>query len=252
VSTITEVVCGDLHVPYHDPVAIGCMLGYMKDNPPDGFTVAGDFADFYQISRFDKEPRRELEFQADIDACNAILDAIDAVLPEGCKKRFLIGNHEDRLQKFLKTPQARAISSLRCLTVESLLRLEERGYQVVPMVGRDSSVKVGLIEVGHFNKVNQHSAYTERALVDERGCSIMQLHTHRRGAFYKRLRGTGEEIGGWGPGCLCDLNPEYVTSPNWMSGFASITKCADSDRYHVNLHEIIGGELLVGNTRYTA
>ncbi len=249
VKTRTEILAGDFHVPYHDVRAVGCMLGYMKDNPPDGFTIGGDFADFYQTSKFDKDPHRALELQADLDQANAVLDAIDDVLPEGCRKRFIIGNHEWRLAKYLLS-EAVALASLRCLDLDSMLRLSERGYEVVPMVARDASVFIGEVEVGHFDRVSKHSGYTEKALVEDRGCSIMQFHTHRRGAHYKRLRGTGEEIGGWGPGCMCDLNPEYVKNPNWQQGFATITTTEGSGRFHVALHEIIGGELLAGGRRY--
>lgn len=249
VGTHTEVLAGDFHVPYHDLRAVGCLLGYLKDNPPDGFTTGGDFADFYQCSKFNKEPHRALELQSDLDVANAVLDAFDAVLPVGCKKRFIIGNHEWRLEKYLMS-EAPALASLRCLDLDSLLRLSERGYEVIRMVARDASVFIGEVEVGHFDRVSKHSGYTEKSLVDDRGCSIMQFHTHRRGAHYKRLRGSGEELGGWGPGCLCDLNPEYVKNPNWQQGFATITRCDGSGRFHVTLHEIIGGELLAGGRRY--
>lgn len=249
VETYREVCAGDFHVPYHDLQAVGILLGYLKDNPPDGFTLGGDFADFYQVSKFNKDPQRALELQNDLDMANAVLDAIDTALPDDCTKRFLVGNHEVRMENYLKG-EGVALTSLKCLRIESLLRLDERGYEVVPMVARDSSVFIGAVEVGHFDKVCKHSAYTEKLLMDDRGCSLMQFHTHRRGAHYRRLRGTGEELGGWGPGCMCDLNPEYCSKPNWHQGFATITTTKGSDRFHVDLHEIIGGELLVGNVRY--
>ena len=248
VPTTLEVIASDFHVPHHDRRAVGCLLGYVRDNPPDGFTINGDFADFYQVSRFNKDPQRELELQADIDECNSVLDAIDAVLPDGCKKRFVIGNHEMRMANFI-TANARSLFGLRCLTLESLLHLEERGYEVIQPVGRESSTFIGKVEVGHFDKATKHSAYTAKALVEERGCSVIQAHTHRLGAHYKRERGSGDQRGGWEIGCLCDLSPEYVSRPNWQQGFATITRVM-SGRFHVALHEILGGELLAGGRRY--
>lgn len=249
VSTTLEVVCGDFHVPFHDETAIACLLGYLVDNQPDGFTINGDFLDCYAVSSFSKDPVRAAHFQDELDEANAVLDAIDAVLPSACTKRFVIGNHEARLERYLRD-DAPALHGLRDLSIEAQLRLEARGYEVVPMIGRDASVFVGGIEVGHFNKVSKHSAYTAKALVDERGVSLIQSHTHRLGAYYKRMRGTGEHIGGWEIGCLCDLDPEYVSNPNWSHGFATITRCEGSRRFHVALHEIIGGELLVAGRRY--
>lgn len=249
VSTTLEVACGDFHVPFHDETAIACLLGYLQDHEPDGFTINGDFLDCYAVSSFSKDPVRETQLQDELDEANAVLDAIDAVLPSTCTKRFVIGNHEARLERYLRD-NARALHGLRVLNIASLLRLDERGYEVTPMIGRDASVFVGKVEVGHFNKVSKHSAYTAKNIVDERGCSIIQSHTHRLGAYYKRMRGTGEHIGGWEIGCLCDLDPEYVSNPNWSHGFATITRCEGSSRFHVALHEVIGGELLVAGKRY--
>jgi hypothetical protein len=249
VGTMLEVVCGDFHVPFHDETAIACLLGYLVDHQPDGFTINGDFLDCYAVSSFSKDPVRAAHFQDELDEANAVLDAIDAVLPSTCAKRFVIGNHEARLERYLRD-DAPALHGLRDLSIEAQLRLRERGYEVTPMIGRDASVFVGGVEVGHFNKVSKHSAYTAKALVDERGVSLIQSHTHRLGAYYKRMRGTGEHIGGWEIGCLCDLDPEYVSNPNWSHGFATITRCEGSSRFHVALHEIIGGELLVAGKRY--
>lgn len=249
IPTSTEVVAGDFHVPYHDADSVGCLLGYLRDTQPQGFTINGDFIDCYALSSFSKDPRRELEMQAELDAANAVLDAIDAVIPRCEVKRFVVGNHEARLERYLRD-HARAFHGLRALTLDALLRLTERGYEVVPMVGRDASVMIGKVEVGHFNVARKDAGASARALLLDRGCSVMQSHTHKLASIYKRARGTGEQQAAWEIGCMCDLSPEYITSPNWQAGFATITRCQSSDRYHVALHEIIGGELLVDGKRY--
>lgn len=244
-----EVVAGDFHVPYHDHAAVGCLLGYLADTQPDGFTINGDFWDAYQISSFCKDASRELQMQSDLDEANDLLDAIDAVLPDDCEKRFVIGNHEVRLQRYI-SEHAKAFYGLRSLTIDSLLRLSERGYHIVEMVGRDASFHIGKVEVGHFNVARKDAGASAKLLLSERGNSVVQGHTHRLAAIYKRNRGTGEQTAAWEGGCLCDLSPEYVTSPNWQAGFVTITRCEGSSRYHVALHEIIGGELLAGGRRY--
>lgn len=249
VPTVHEVIAGDFHVPYHDPASVGCLLGYLHDTKPDGFTINGDFSDFYACSSFSKDPRREFGLQDELDEANAILDKIDDALPQGCVKRFVIGNHEARLERYMRE-HARAFHGLRSLSIDALFRLTERGYQIVPMIGRDASTRIGKVEVGHFNVARKDSGASARALLLDRGCSVIQSHTHRLAAIYKRARGTGEQRAAWEVGCMCDLSPEYVTSPDWQSGFASITKCEGSGRYHVALHEIIGGELLAGGRRY--
>ena len=249
VATVVEVIAGDFHVPYHDPHAVGCLLGYLKDTKPDGFTINGDYIDAYSLSRFSKNPERELQLQDELDEANAILDLIDAALPKNCTKRFVVGNHEARLERYL-CDNARAFHGLRALELDSLLKLTERGYEMAQMVGRDASVRIGKVEVGHFNIARKDSGASAKALLLDRGSSVIQSHTHKLAAIYKRKRGTGEQHAAWEIGCMCDLTPEYVSNPDWQQGFATITKCADSPRYHVALHEILGGELLAGGKRY--
>lgn len=249
VATVLEVVAGDFHVPYHDPASVGCLLGYLKDAKPDGFTINGDFLDMYACSSFSKDPKRELQLQDELDEANELLDRIDAVLPKTCTKRFVIGNHEIRLERYLRE-HARSFHGLRALTIDAFLRLSERGYDVIPMVGRDASTHIGKVEVGHFNVARKDSGASARTLLIDRGCSVIQSHTHKLAAIYKRSRGSGEQHAAWEIGCMCDLSPEYVGNPDWMNGFATITKCEGSPRYHVALHEILGGELLAGGKRY--
>lgn len=248
VQTSTTVVCGDLHVPFHDPKAVGCVLGYIRDTKPDCLVLNGDTIDFYPVSSFSKDPHRELTLQDELDQTNDILDAFDSVMPKGSRKVFVVGNHEVRLSRYLRE-NARALHGLRALTLDALLRLTERGYEVVPMVGRDASTMVGKVEVGHFNIARKDAGASAKTLLIDRGCSVIQSHTHKLAAFYKRHRGTGQQHGAWEIGCLCDLNPEYVSNPDWSQAFATVTTCA-TGRYHVALHEILGGELLAGGRRY--
>lgn len=247
-DTSVTVVCGDLHVPFHDTRAVGALLGYIRDTRPECLVLNGDTVDFYACSSFGKDPERELMLQDELDQANAVLNAFDAVMPSGSRKVFVIGNHEARLTRYLRE-NARSLAGLRALTLDALLNLTERGYEIVPMVGRDSSTHIGKVEVGHFNVARKGSGASARSLLMDRGCSVLQSHTHRLGAIYKRSRGTGEQMGAWEIGCLCDLDPEYVTSPDWQQGFATITTCT-SGRYHVALHEILGGELLIAGRRY--
>lgn len=249
VPVTLEVVAGDFHVPYHDHAAVACLLGYLRDARPDGLTINGDFLDFYALSRFSKDPERELLLQDELDEANALLDSIDAVLPQGAVKRFVVGNHEVRLQTYLRD-NARALHGLRALSLDALLNLAERGYILVPMVGRDASVRIGEVEVGHFNIARKDSGASARALLLDRGCSVIQSHTHKLAAIYKRAKGTGEQRAAWEIGCMCQLSPEYVASPDWQNGFATITRVEGGSRYHVALKEIIGGELLAAGRRY--
>lgn len=247
VTCITTAVLSDLHVPYHDEVALGCALAFLKEHPPDRFILNGDICDFYQISKFSKDPSRKDKLQEDLDTTNGILDLIDRTMPDA-RKDFIFGNHEARLLRWCWDNEG--VGSLRDMTLDRQLKLSERGYKLHHPKGKSASMKIGVVEVGHFNRCNKHSAYTAKNLVEDRGCSVVQGHTHRMGVHYKTKGGIGQMLVGVEGGCLCDLNPEYVNAPDWQHGFVLLQKQKGSSRFHIQQFAITGGELLVGSRRY--
>jgi 3',5'-cyclic AMP phosphodiesterase CpdA len=116
VACDTTAIIGDLHVPFHDEQALGSALSYIRELKPDRLVLNGDIPDFYAISRFSRDPSRRDKLQDEIDETNDILDTIDSVLKPGCEKHWVVGNHEDRLRRFLwDNPE---IASLRDLSLE--------------------------------------------------------------------------------------------------------------------------------------
>lgn len=52
------LVISDLHIPYHDVAAITAAIEYGKKNKINCILINGDLIDFYQLSRFEKDPRK--------------------------------------------------------------------------------------------------------------------------------------------------------------------------------------------------
>lgn len=248
VETEITVSLSDMHIPFHDPDAISCAFGFVRDIRPNRLILNGDIPDFYQLSRFLKSPRRILSMQDDIDQTNVILDDLDAVLPDECEKDWILGNHEDRLRRWRwDNPET---STVHGTSFEEMFHTAERGYAIHAPKGRSASTKIGVVEVGHFNKALKYSGATEHALVEERGCSIVQGHSHRMGVYYTRKGGSGIQLVGVGNGCLCDLHPEYVNEPNWHHGLVVITRIIGANRFHIQQYEILGGNMFVDGKRY--
>ena len=93
-------VIPDVHVPYHDKKAWGLTLEVIKDLKPDVVVSIGDFADFYAVSSFDKDPSRRLNLKWEVDCINKELDRLCQVA-KNSQVVFLEGNHEDRLRRYL-------------------------------------------------------------------------------------------------------------------------------------------------------
>lgn len=87
-----------------------------------------------------------------------------------------------------------------------------------------------------------NSGYTAKNLVEEKGMSVIQNHTHRGGVSYKRdydrLKVGVENF------CLCDLNPPYCSIPNWQNGFSIITKDKKSDFFSIEPKIIVKNRII--------
>lgn len=242
------VVIGDLHVPFHDPKAIAVTLSLIEDLKPEHIYLNGDVIDMYAMSRFSKDPARALQLQDELDQTSEVLNA----LRKSAKQANIVmveGNHELRLRSYLCS-RAQELSGLRALDLAELLSLTRHGITYIPSRGRTAYTTYGSVTIGHFDKALKHSAYTAKCIVDERGESIVQGHTHRLGTHYKVM--PDRTIVGVEGGCLCDLTPEYIADPNWSHGLTIITKRTDDKRFHVTQVPIVGYEALVNDTLYSA
>ena len=137
---------------------------------------------------------------------------------------FLIGNHEDRLRRYLwKNPE---LVDLNGLQLPNLLNFTSLG---ISWGGEDRHREIdlmGKLLITHGGIVRQHSAYTARAVVEREkyARSVMIGHTHRGGVHYASTRdGVVQGIECF---CLCRTDPEYMLNPNWQQGLvvAEITK----------------------------
>ena len=139
------------------------------------------------------------------------------------KNYFLIGNHEDRLRRWLwKHPE---VASLEALSLEKLFRFDELN---ITMAGRGGQEEVyfGKLLITHGSIVRKYSAYTAKGEAELRRYAISTLsgHTHRGGCFCTTTReGIIQAVEGF---CLCSLTPEYARNPDWQNGLvlAEVTK----------------------------
>jgi len=241
----TVAVINDTHNPYQDVRALSLTEGLLEEVQPAYLVYAGDMGDFYQISPFDKDPRRIPRMQDDIDDTKAMLRRHNKILPH-TRKILLDGNHEDRWQRFLWS-KASALSSLRCLTIPELYNLS--GFEIEYIPYERGLMINDIFLILHGTIASIHSGYTAKRMFEKHGGCGICGHCHRGGSFYKRDRfGTW---GWWENFCLCSLNPDWVMHPNWVQGF-SLVHFIGHKRFWVEQIPITGHAAMYGGKLYEA
>lgn len=212
----TAAILQDTHHPYHDQRVLREVELFLGELQPDMIIYPGDMSDFYELSKFDKNPARKDKLQQELDLTANLFERHRALVPNA-RMIFELGNHEDRLRRFLWS-KSEALASLRELTVDKLYKLGGSGVECVDY--EEGVLINGNFMVTHGDLIRAHSAYTAKGMSDKHGGSGMHGHSHRMGSYYKRNR--FGIYGWWENGCLCDLNPDYTTNPNWQQGFSLV------------------------------
>src|SRR5207249_3188495 len=69
--------------------------------------------------------------------------------------------------------------------------------------------------------VSKNAAYAAKVLVEEKGVSLLQGHTHRFGA-HARTTVDGRLLLGIENFSMCSRRQSYVSRPNWQLGFSVV------------------------------
>ncbi len=204
-GNIVGAVVNDVHVPYHDKTAIALACKVLAWWKPDTLIYNGDLLDFYDLSRYDKNPGRQYRLQDEIDLFHTdVVAPINHAVGKKCRKVFLPGNHEARLQKFLMAHPE--LFSLRDLELRNVLKLTNYDIEYAAY-----SVQFGdVLEVSHGTRVNKWAGMSAKAEQELRRYSMSTItgHVHRSGTFKTKVGDTWKT--GQESPCLCTLTPEYM------------------------------------------
>lgn len=254
-STKQAVAVYDLHYPKHDPPTVSAIFSYVKKNPPDIFIFGGDQFHFDCISHHTKSTplyRTRRSYKNDIEGFDRdVLIPLERLLPRGCKKIWIIGNHErfewDLIEEHPELEDA--INHIK------LLRLEERGWEIIPL---GHTYRLGKLNVCHGEIVsgvgNQGPIMTARKALDLYAGNVLCGHTHSPQMFTKtspvherhKWQGYVSPIAG-------HVNPEYLRNrpTSWVNGF-TIIDIISSGQFNVYLVNIIDGRFAFGGKVYDA
>ncbi|MCA1593062.1 MAG: hypothetical protein LC754_10510 [Acidobacteria bacterium] len=237
----------DVHdnlTPTHDERAISIALQVVRDAKPDRVVLIGDALDLCEISRYRKEPAFARTTQAAIDRAVRLIVEVRSLVSDQCQVDWIEGNHEVRLQHWVKDNAAAAFGlrqgnipeSWPVLSVPTLCRLDE--LRVTYHAGYPSRV-VWLndrLKISHGDRSGKNPTLS---YLDEERASTIIGHHHKR-MWSERTRETRygpRTIMAACPGCLCrtdgavpsarggtDLSGVPVERwEDWQQGLAVVT-----------------------------
>lgn len=223
-----QVNLSDVHAPYHHPAAWALALQIIGRIRPDVVNILGDLLDFYKLSSFDKDPDK-FNLQVELDTAAALLSDLRRVHRK--RIRFVPGNHELRIKKYLRrNPELHGLAALSLPNLLDLKALDIEFYdhevEIVPGPG-------GLY--GHHGRIVRPTAgLSAKAELEAQfhATSLIGGHTHRAGKYVCTTRfGKRYSVEN---GCLCRLDPDYVPgTPNWQLAISVTEINGDEHDTHV-------------------
>ena len=241
-SLLERTVVGyDLHYPKYNAPTFNTMLDVIKDVRPNRFIFGGDQFDNAEISHHNKrkpiykERRSYLNNQEGF--VNEILEPLEASLPRGAEKVWIVGNHDYWEYEFVEGhPEFEG-----WVDRVTALNLAKRGWTVVPL---GHAYTLGQLHIIHGEILtgigNQAGMYPSRKAVELYGSNVLAGHTHAPQSFTKisPVEQKKKHMG-WISPILGDTNPAYLENrpTAWLHGF-NVIESYGADGFF-NLYQII-------------
>lgn len=236
----------DLHYPDHDRACFEITLEFIKDFKPNWIVLGGDQLDLGLISSYNKFKLKTREgkrlYQDYRNFQKDILDRLEEVLPKNCKRFFMMGNHEYRIERLLeKHPEYEGL-----IEIEKHLKLDN--WKIIPF---NDVFNIGHMHFTHGWYWNKY--YAEKTLrIAQKMIFCGHVHTPQVYTAVSPAYTLPKMC--IGLGCLCNKNPDYLEDkPNyWVHQFLYWYSMDDgSFTYYtpviVNGRCVINGKLYDGN-----
>ena len=216
----TLLVFGDVHIPFHHPVALEVFCRAAERIRPDLIVCLGDLLDCSQFSPYPPVwGAPQTEYIDDLNTACTLLDRLQAT----CRHLVLLeGNHEYRLDRWAAaTSEGRGAYSM----LAPQIRLTEgRKCQYIPYGsanGRYPYYRINTrIVAVHGWSCARHA--TKNHLLMSQGKSVIHGHTHSAdAAIMQNIWTPSRIIEARSAGCLCQLVPLWGTGRpvQWVHAF---------------------------------
>jgi len=246
----TILFASDLHDIEIDRFYLRCLIETAKRAQPDVISLVGDVFDFYELSKFVKDPR---EFQP-VARMKFVHEHILSPLRNACPNSqidLLEGNHEARLLRMLadSTPALKVIlSDLHGMSISDLLGLKKYEVNYISKADlsvftkRDFNKEISKNYKIYFDSVLAHHFPSARSW----GMPGINGHHHQHFSWqaFSPIFGSYEwhQLGGGHR-----RHASYCDADNWGNGFAlcnidSTTKATNFEYIPITNMAIIGGK----------
>lgn len=226
------MVLPDLHVPHQDEAALSCVLRVHRKLQPRRTVILGDWL---EAAAFSSHPPKSLDdarahdfMRDEVAPCNAILDKLEANTREIA---YIEGNHEDRVTRMCANGGPLA-SVHDLIAPEYLLGRGRKRFTWVPYSRSLSHYKIAddLIAFHGWSHAKQAASVHASLL---KGVSGVHGHTHRAQEWIDRDPLTDRVQIVWSPGCLRDLQPNFMAHKpsGWVHGFSLVYVRNDLTRW---------------------
>ena len=232
------LVLSDMHIPFHEPLAVEAAVMYGKKAKVTGVFLNGDFQDCSALGIWHTRKR---DWMAEVETT---IDMLDWLRKQFAKAEFVYkpGNHEYRLPRYYVSNAPELVES-PVAAMETHLDFEGRGIEFLDY---HQIVRAGKLPIIHGHEVrNLDSAVNPARGLYLRAKSFAACsHCHRTSMHTERDI-NGKIMTTWSFGCLCDLSPDYwPVSNNWNHGFAIIDVEKNGDFEVNNLRILPSGEVV--------
>ena len=231
-------ILSDIHVPYHDETALRAAVDHLQAEKIDALLLNGDWADFYAISRHEKNPKLR-NFRNELNAGRTFLKWVSQEF-DGIPITAKLGNHEERWEKWL-WEHAPEISDDPIMGIDNWYGMHTLG---IDLVKDKRIIMCGDLPVLHgHEKGNGISSPVNQA----RGAfmrlhhTVLEGHGHRT-STHSEPDMMGSETVCFSTGCLCDMRPAYARLNKWNHGAAVVHVHADRS-FDVENFRIQGGKV---------
>jgi len=232
-------IMNDVHLPYHNIIALTEAIRYLKAEKVDALLLNGDIIDCFQLSRFMKDPKKR-DFKYELDTLKMFFDIIDKELK--CKVFFKIGNHEARYEHFLMQ-KAQELIGIEDFEFSNIIKSRERGIDII------SSNR--FMKLNELNGIHGHEyiggvsapVNIARGLYLRGKVSAFQGHNHAT-SEHTESNMDGKITTTWSVGCLSELHPAYMPLNRWNWGVACVELDSNGIDYQFHNKRIFNGKIL--------
>lgn len=189
----------DIHVPYHCIKSVRAAISYAKKKQVNGVILNGDSADFYQLSKFSRNPSKA-NLREEIELMQDFLKELRRHFPSE-KIIFKTGNHENRLHRYIydKAPE---LYGIEALSLYELLKLKELN---IDYIHSEQNIHIGKLRCIHGHEYGGGGGINvARGMRLKANANVIFGHFHKTQSDFSQNM-DGEIHGSWAVGCGLSL-----------------------------------------------